>query len=217
MAQNEGTAVSVTKPRVLFAWVVFGMLAGSLVPVWDQGSRYQAGKGVLLLFSLAATLVAGLLAALEVIIQGLRGRRSRFPIVPRATLWKLLPFDLGVVIGATVSIMAGVGSDPNATGVFIALGGFGMGVFFVACVAYVGRRAIKRWRDGALSWVETAIFLAFSVGFLGFGIGCLGFAVRLLNGDDRGFGVEGIVMFGGVASIMVAGVIAKVTGRRLEV
>jgi len=101
--------------------------------------------------------------------------------------------------------------------VFIALGGIALAVFIVACVAYAGGRGITRWRDGALSWTAAVVLLASLVGFLGFGIGLLGMAVRLLNGDDRGFGVEGVVMFGGVACIMVAGVIAKVTGRRLQV
>jgi hypothetical protein len=203
----------VTEPGRLIGWGVFGMLAGSMVPLWDQTTT---GKGVLLVVLLAATLITGLFAGLEALIQRLRGRRSRWPIVPRATLWALLPFDAGVLIGAAAAFTARVGSDQLATDAFIALWALGGGLLALAAVAYVGARGVNRWRDGALGWTAAAAFLAVSVGMLGVGVGFIALSPRLLRGDDVGLGPEGVPLLGGLACFIVGCAVAGVGGRRQQ-
>ena len=187
-----------------------GMVPGSMVPLAEQSGRWY------FVFLLAVVLGTGLLAGLEAEIEALRGRDFRWPVVPRAARWQLLPFDAGVLIGLTMSMAAGVGSDRLATDSLLGIYGFAMGLSSMAIGAYIGARGVKQWRDAALSWAGAAAFPAVSVGMVVGGVGFLLVSVRLYGGDDHGMGVEGGPFFGGWACFLVGCFIAALEGRRQQ-
>ena len=202
--------MSVSRRLALVGWVVFGIVSGSLLPLAEQSGRW------FFVFLLAVVLGTGLLAGLEAEIEALRGRDFRWPVVPRATRWQLLPFDAGVVVGLTMSMAAGVGSDRQTTDSLLGIYGFAMGLSSMAIGVYIGAYGIRQWRDSQLSWAEAAGSLTISVGMVFGGIGLCLVSVRLLGADDHGMGVEGAPFFGGWACFLVGCVIVAVERRRLQ-
>ena len=181
-----------------------------MVPLAEQSGRWY------FVFVLAVVLGTGLLAGLEAEIEALRGRDFRWPVVPRATRWRLLPFDAGLLIGLTMSMAAGVGVGSADDRLMLRHPHVRDGLSSMAIRAYIGARGVRQWRDGALSWTEAAAFLVVSVGMVFAGVGWLLLSVRLYGGDDHGVGVEGGPFFGSSARFLLGCFIAAVERRRLR-
>ena len=206
-----GTPAARRRRQIGFAGVllVAGLVSGSVVPAWDEGTTSQ---GPVLVLLIAGFLVASLLAVPAAAIQAVRGRRSSFS---RGVLWYLLPFDVGIVIGVGVSVALGVGSEGPATGTLFSLLGLLLGVLLAAAGLLGIVSVLKRRALGTVTRPMAVALVAACLGLLAFGLGLVLVAVALISGDPSGVGYGGpLFVVGGLACLLIGGAIFNVEQRR---
>ena len=192
---------------VAIAYAVAGLVAGSIVPAWETGTT---GGGLLLVLMLAGALIVGLFTVPVAIVFALRGRLWPWA---RGVLWQLLPFDAGVIAGAAAAITVGVGSDDRATRALFSLLMIPTGIMTLALGGLGVVGTLRRRRRGDVSGGMFVGTLVAGIGMLGSGVGLVLIAIRLLGGDRYGIGFDGLLLVGGLVSLVVGGAVVIIERR----
>lgn len=189
------------------ALAIGGAATGLLLPLAPSATR---GGGLLIVA--AGALLVGLVTIPAALLQASRGRLAGWS---RSVLWQLLPFDVGLVLGAIVSLGAGVGTNVASTEALETVAGAVVGIAFlvvglVGLVAYgAGRRsgsfgAMIRFGYGTACVGLIAWGLAFGLALLGL------FGASLHDAGP----VAGGLFFGGLALVLIGGLVGYMGLRR---